>query len=273
MNYNIINTVRDDYFVHPNGLAFDFRSKSDVTFIMFMGGISKKYFDIKQRLDFWRKLIHKNSNIDPNVIIVADVNENTVYEFNFHGIDGICNDIWELSKIILDKLYLQGTTKKTIIYGDCGAAIPIALSSTIVPYHSMILTTPYFTVLGSEHEFDTGQYSVWHSKQISVHNYNKNQNYKNYFDTLNYFDEFTKNHTNLLNLHWATNIIGTDLLFRHKANSLPKRSNISIVDHTIPNKIEGHILSSYLFSTGKLQSIVTEQIKIQKNILDTNFSK
>lgn len=262
--------LTSDYFVHPNGLAFDFTSKSDITFIMFMGGISKKYFDIKQRLDFWKKYISKNTNVNPNVIIVADVSENHVYEFNFHGIEGICNDIWELSKIILDKLYLKGCTKRTIIYGDCGAAVPIALSSTIVPYHSMILTTPYFTVLGSENEFDISQYSIWHAKQISAHNYTKNQNYKNYFDTLNYFDEFTKNSTNLLNLHWATNIVGTDLLFRHKANQLPKRTNITITDHTIPDRIEGHVLASYLFSVGKLQKLVTEQVVIQKNILYTS---
>jgi hypothetical protein len=270
MNYGIINTIEDDLFVHPNGFAFDFKSKADITFIMFLGNISKKYFNVKQRLDYWKKQIKRDTKIDVNVVIIGDIRENDLYIANYTGIDGICNSVWELSKILLDIIYTKQKTKRTVVFADCGGSIPAALSSSVVPYHSMTLTTPYFTILGSENEFDTSQFSMWFARELSINIYNNLSEYKQYFDILDYCDRYIQNSNQMLNLHWATNIIGTDLLFRNRANLLPKKMNLIITDHFIPLHIEGHMLSSYLFSTRKYQKLIAEQIDIQKKILDNN---
>lgn len=268
MSQQQINTIEYDYFIHPNGLGFDFRSKSDITFIMFMGGISKKYFDVKQRLDFWKAQIKRDTKIDVNVIIIGDIRENNLYIANYNGIDGVCNSVWELSKILLDTVYFKRKSKRTVVFADCGGAIPALLSSSIVPYHSLNFTTPYFKILGSENEFDTSQFSMWFSRELSINIYNTVSEYKEYFDILHFCDQYTQNPNQILNLHWATNIIGTDLLFRNRANLLPKRLNLTITDHIIPPNVEGHLLASFLFTKRKYQKMIAEQIDIQKKILD-----
>lgn len=261
--------ITDNTFFHPNGLGFDFSSKSEITFIMFLGHISNRFFDVQGRVTLWKNLIKKTTNEDINVVIVGDVRENNIYSCNYEGVEGVCGSIWELAQILLEKLYLQGTTKRTVVFADCGGAIPAILTSTIVPYQSVNFTTPYCTIMGSENEFDINEYSLWYSRDASIQIYNTNKNYLKYYDTLKYYDEYTNNPNHFLSLYWASTIKGTDLLFRNKANFLTKRSNLRIIDYKVPNHVEGHVLASYLFSTGKLQKLVTEQIKIQKQILSS----
>lgn len=270
--HGIINTINHNLFVHPNGLAFDFRSGADITFVIFLGNISKKYFNVRQRLDFWKNQIKRDVKFDVNVIIIGDIRENDLYIANYTGIDGVCNSVWELSKILFDVIYLKRSTKRTVVFADCGGSIPAVLSSTIVPYHSMTLTTPYFTIIGSENEFDTSQFSIWFARELSINVYNNLSEYKQYFDILDYCERYIQNSNQMLNLHWATNIIGTDLLFRNKANLLPKKDNLTITDHIVPPKVEGHMLASYLFSTRQYQKLIADQINIQKKILDSNNS-
>ena len=271
MHYGVINSLNDDYFVHPNGFAFDFKSKAKLTFVMFLGNLPKKYFNLKQRLDFWKTQIKRDTKTEINVVIVADVRENTLYGANYSGVEGVCNSVWELSKILLDTIYLKNQTTRTIVFADCGGCIPAMLSSSIVPYHSVNLTTPYFQIIGSENEFDTSQFSMWFARELSINIFDTLQQYNNYFDVLSFCDQYTKNPNQILNLHWATNIIGTDLLFRSKAELLPKRPNLTITDHVLPLNIEGHMLATYLFNKREYQKMVAKQIDIQKKILDNSF--
>lgn len=270
MSSGIVNTINDNYYVHPNGFGFDFRSKSEICFIMFYGNVSQKYFNVEKRIKFWKNQIKRDTKLDVNVIVIGDIRENAQYACNYNGVEGVCNSVWELAKILLDVIYFRGHSKKTIVFADCGGAIPALLSSSLVPYHSLNFTTPYFSIYGSENEFDTSQFSMWLARDICINIFNTCQDYKVYFDTFQLCDQYTSNHNQILNLHWATNIIGTDLLFRHKANLLPKRSNLKIVDHIIPRNIDGHLLATYLFNSRKLQKLVAEQIDIQKKILDNN---
>jgi hypothetical protein len=270
MNQGIVNTLQDDTFFHPNGFGYDFSTKSEITFIMFLGHLSSKFFDIKGRVLFWKDTIKKETNTNVNIIVIGDVRENKIYGCNYQGVEGVCTSIWELSQILLEKLYLQGTTKRTIVFGDCGGAIPAILSSTIVPYHSVNFTTPYCTIMGSENEFDINEYSLWYSRDASIEIYNTNKDYQQYYDTLKYYDQYTENPNNILNLYWSSTIKGTDLYFRNKANLLAKRPNLKIVDYKVPNHIEGHLLASYLYKTNKLQKMVADEVDIQKKILDNN---
>lgn len=264
----IVGTIQDSYYIHPNGLGFNFTNRAEITFVMFLGGAPAST-TIKKLLDFWTNYFQKKLKKNINVVIIGDKKtDGKFYAANYSGIENVCNNVWELSKILYDLLYKKFLTKRVVVFGDCGGSIPAILSSTVVPYHSITLTTPYYEVIGSEHEFDTSQYSMWYSRELSIDCYNNQANHKSYFKTIEYFDEYTKNSNNVLNLHWANTIIGTDLLFRHKANLLPKRQNIRIIDHAVPKSVEGHMLIKHLVNTGQYYKMVAEEIKIQQLIID-----
>lgn len=266
----IINTINDDYFVHPNGLGFDFTSKSDISFVMFLGYEPKKNKQIKNILDYWKKRLDYKSKFKVNVIIIGDRREYDHYIANYYGIEGVCENLWDLSYILLNKLYLKGTTKRTVVFADCGGSIPAMLTSIKVPYHSINLTTPYMSVIGSDHSFDTSQYTMWHSRELSIWVYDNSTEYKQFFETIDYYDLYSRNNDAMLTMHWANNIIGTDRLFRDMANNLPKRPNIKIIDHIVPHNIEGHKLAKYLFDTKKYEQLIVDECNVQKARLNVD---
>ena len=266
---NQIGTIENSYYVHPSGLAFDFRNKSAITFILFMGAaVSIK--PLKTYLDFYNKLFYRKLKKLVNVVIVADRQPNTLmYTGNYRGISGLCDSVWQLGKLLNHIIYEKHHTERTKVFGDCGGSLPAILTSTVVPYHSITFTTPYYEVLGNKNEFDVEQYSMWFARNHSVYTFDNLSEHKPYFDTIEYYDEYTKTTENQLNLHWASNIKGTDLLFRHKANMLPKRSNLRIIDHLVPSDVEGHMLIKWLSNTGLYYSMILDEIKIQQAIIDT----
>lgn len=264
----IIGSLDSKYYVHPNGLGFDFTSNSDITFLMFLGYEPRKTKTIKGLVDFWKKQIQKKTKFDVNIVIIGDRRDYDHYIVNYQGIEGVCDSLWELSNILFERLYLKGSTKRTIVFGDCGGAIPAMITSVKIPYHSINLTTPYMTILGKETTFDISQYTMWHSRELCAWIHDTNADFKEYFDTIDYYESYTKNSNNMLTLHWATNIIGTDKLFRDRAGMLPKRPNLKIIDHIIPNHIEGHKLVSYLYQSKKYQQMITDEIILQKISLE-----
>lgn len=267
-----IGTLDDAYCVYPNGLAFDFRNKADITFVMFMGA-AIKIKPLKKYLDFYGKFFYRNLKKFVNVVIVADRKEQTgIYAGNYGGIYGLCDNVWEIGKILKQIIYEKNHTQRTVVFGDCGGSLPAMLTSTIVPYHSINFTTPYYEILGSDNDFDSSQYSMWFARNHSIYIFDNFTKLKKHFDTISYFDEYTKNSQNQLNLHWASNIIGTDLMFRHKANMLPKRNNLRIIDHIVPANVEGHLLIQWLISTGLYYNMILDEIKIQQSIIDTTFN-
>jgi len=267
-----VGSLSENYFVNPNGLAFDFTNKSDITFIEFVGANNTLY-SVKKKLDFYKKFLFSKLAKHINVVIVGDNKLNgKLYTCNYSGVLGTCNSVWELGNILYNKIYIENNTKKTVVFGDCGGSLPAILTSTIVPYHSINFTTPYYQVIGGNHDFDTSQYSIWFAREICVHVHNTENSYKQYFDTLDFYEQYTRNQSNYLNLHWANTVVGTDLLFRDKAKLLPKRSNFKIIDHLVPSTVEGHLLASYLVKTKKWYQMIIEEIKIQQSIIDT-FNK
>lgn len=270
---NQIGTLLDDYHVFPNGLAYDFTNRSDITFILFMGaGPAANAKPLKNYLDFYSKYFYRKLKKCINVVIVADRQpQNLIYTGNYSGIFGLCNNVWELGKILKHLVYEKFCTKRTVVFGDCGGSLPAILTSTMVPYHSITFTTPYYEILGSENDFNVDQYSMWFARNHSVYIFDNLPEFKKYFDTIDYYDEYTKNSENQLNLHWASNIIGTDLLFRHKANRLPKRNNLRIIDHMVPSHVEGHLLIKWLVNTGLYYNMILDEIKIQQSIIDTKL--
>jgi len=260
--------LNTNYYVNPNGLAFDFRDNSEITLIKFLG-YEVKQKPIEHLLRFWKTLSRKLAGSDCNIVIVTDRGNNRHYIANYFGIENVCNNVWELSKLLNDKIYLNSKTKRCIVFADCGGTIPAILSSTIVKYHSINVTTPYLTIVGSENEFDTNQYTLWYSRELCVEIYHDAQEFRDYYDTLQYYDRYTQEPDSLLNMHWASNVKGTDLYFRNRANQLPKRSNITITDHVLPAHIEGHNLTKYLWANKQYQGLLKQQLLIQKGYLDT----
>lgn len=266
MEYTSI--IESKRFIHPNGLAFDFSTNSDITFLIFVGyePLSKP---MHVMLQFWKKLTKKLAGQDINVVFIADRGSNKFYKANYFGIQNVCDNVWELGKLLYDKMYLKANTKRAIVFADCGGTIPAILTSTLVPYHSLNMTTPYLTIIGSENEFNTNQYTLWHSRELSKEIFLEANKFQSYFDTLAYYDLYTQNPNNLLNLHWANNILGTDLWFRNRAEQLPKRPNLTITDHILPANLEGHNLTKHLWADKTYQKMIKKQLEIQKSYLGT----
>lgn len=272
MNYT--GTIESNYYANPNGLAFDFTDRSEVTLLQFQGlGTSSNL--ITDVMSFWKKVISRKLKRQVNVIIIKDMRSSGIhaghYTANYEGIVGVCENIWELCKLLNDKLYLKnGTTKRSVVFADCGGSIPAILTSILVPYHSMNFTNPYLTVLNPENEFEIKSTGMWFAKDTCVYAHDKLTDYKSWFQTLQYFDEYTKNPNVQLNLHWATNLVGSDLLFRNEAEKLPKRSNIKITDHLVPNHVQSHLLEKFLFNNRKYMTLVTDEIKTQFASIEAN---
>jgi len=271
MNY--IGTLESNYYANPNGLAFDFTDKSEVTFIQFQG-MGENSNIITDVVSFWKNVVFHKLKKKINVIIIKDNRLHGLhtghYTANYHGVVGAVDNIWELCQLLNDKLYLKnGTTKRTVVFADCGGSIPAILTSILVPYHSMNFTNPYLTVLSPNNEFEVTSNGMWYAKDTCVYAHENLQDYQPWFETLQYFDNYTKNPNVQLNLHWATNLIGSDLLFRNEAERLPKRVNIKITDHNVPSNIESHLLEKYLFQNRKYLKLVTDEVKAQYAIVET----
>jgi len=254
----------DQVFIHENGIGFDFSDRSPVTFIQFNGLGGPTTSSIARTLVFWKKHFFNKLGQHVNVVSIRDANrDHGVYIANYLGIMGVCDSFFGIANILNEKLYTNGTTKKTVVFADSGGSIPAILTSADVPYHSLNLTTPYLKVIGGEHEFDVSQFTNWLSRKHCIYAHDNVGHMKSYFNVIDFLDDYVQNPSVQLNMHWSTDIIGTDLLFRNNANALKHYANVSIEDHETPPEIDGHMLLRHLINTKKYYSMVNTEIRAQ----------
>lgn len=256
--------ITDSVFIQENGLGFDFSDQSEITFVQFNGIGGPGTSSVAKILTFWKRYFYKKFGHHVNVVLVRDGGrEFGEYTANYLGIAGICSSVFELANLLNNKIYLKnGTTKKTVVFADCAGAFPAVITSSIVPYHSINLTTPHLRILGTNQDFDSSQKSAQIAKTHSSWIYEEIPEMRPWFDTIGYLESFTTRPENFLNLHWAKNITGPDLMFRNQASQL-KKSNVSITDHEIPLDVEGHQLIRHLISTKEYYRLVDTEVYAQ----------
>lgn len=260
-----LGNIDDPIFIRDKAMGFDFSDRSEITFIIFYGLVGPDASSIAKSLGFWKKFFYSKMGHHVNVVGITDGGRDFgVYSANYLGIPGICSSTFELANLLNDKLYLRnGTTKRTVVFADCGGTIPAILTSSVVPYHSLNLTTPYLKVIGSEQEFDSSQYSVWIARKHAEWAHVELAHMKQWFNTVEYLDMYIRNPNSQLNMHWAKNIIGTDLLFRDSVRILENKTNVMITDHEIPPEIDGHMLQRHLITSRKYFTLVNNEIRSQ----------
>lgn len=254
--------VDDSVFILEDRLGFDFSDKSPVTFVYFNG--MGTHTPIAKSLRFWKNFYYKRLAQHINVMIVRDEGRQyNRYSANFLGVLGVCEDTVGISNFLNEKLYVKGTTKRTVVFADCGGAFPAVCSSVFVPIHSLNLTTPYLKVIGNDQELTTAGHTVWIAKEQSVWVWNELSHMNTWFDTATYLEQYCQNPSSQLNMHWATNVLGSDLMFRHTAEHLKKYPNVTITDHVMPPGMEGHLLQKYLIESNKFFSLVGQELRVQ----------
>lgn len=240
--------LTDKIFIKDSIIGFDFSKNSPVTFITFdgAGGWGSK---LSKRMLFWGNLFHKHLGHHVNVVCIRDGNRNfNHYSVNFLGLQGICENFADLGNLLNEKLYLKGSTRRTLVFGDCGGAVPAMLTSTIVPYHSILLTNPILEIERPGTDFSVSTHSSSYIKKISNWLYENLPEYRDYFDSslIYYLDKFTDQPNTSLDLHWASSVTGIELYYKNQAEFLKLKSNVKIQTHVID--IDAHLLQPWLIS-------------------------
>lgn len=240
-----MNTINDDYFVLEGSLAFDFTAKSDITIVFFLGAASNTdRHNIENQIKIIKQGLAASGRI-VNAMVITD-GDNPGYSCNFLGIPGICDNLEELSNLINKKLYWQGTTKRTIVIADCGGAVPAVITSSMVDYHSMFLTTPHLRVFPDARNFTMPDRIAHYGSNVHVWIAKNLLAFEGFFDCLDFLDKYINKYDTRLSINYAKTVQGSDLKMRDLLSIYKYKTNVSINDWNIPDTYSPHSLIRWM---------------------------
>lgn len=258
----------DKYFAQDGALCYDFTSDSDVTIVIFYGAVDAAIrADITPKMSRVKKAIQDRGR-DVNLMIITDGN-NPQYSCNFHGVAGVVDSLDDLSNFISKKLY--GPSRRTIVITDCGGAIPALISSSMVKYHSLLFTTPYFEVINFEDNYTVKDASTAYSINSQTWIRKNLASYGGMFNCLSYLDNFINTSDTRVSMHFAKSIYGSDLKMREFLNIYKHKPNVKTTDWEMPPDLNPHLLAQWLAKDGRMLDLICNEIDFQTACIQPKF--
>jgi hypothetical protein len=153
-------------------------------------------------------------------------------------------------------------TRRTVVSSDCAGAGMALNTSRLVPYHSMVLTSPYLDVLHRDSVFEERYKATNISLDLCNDIYNKySAAHIDEFNCTRALENFVSNPNVHVSIHWSNKIYGSDLMFRNSVMYLEKKLNFVVVEHDTPVDTDPHILLKWLQETKQHVPLVMEALR------------
>lgn len=247
-------------YIKEHSLCFNFTCPSDIVIVNFLNFAPIFKGELKEITD---KI---SSSLQVNYMTICGGNANYAYRFNLDGIIGF--DSWTDPYLIGDFLYelllVRNKFKYIIFTGDCGGAYTALLASKKVPVHSFLFTTPSITISDFREQ-------GWIEEKVNAYKIKKyacdNMSFlQGNFDAFPIFLSHVNNGTKI-NIHWAINVVKTDLYEKNRVEAISNKRNLTITLHQIPHDMNPHHLRDWLNQTARMELYFIQEINIAKAYL------
>lgn len=261
MTTSISEILDKKEYSKEHSMCLNFTYPSDIVIVNFLNFAPSYKGELKEMTDTM------SSTLQVNYMTICGGNAfGHGYRFNLDGIPGF--DLWTdpyyLSDFLYELLLVRNKFKYIIFVGDCGGAYTALVASKKVPVHSFLFTTPSINVGDfSEKGFTEEQISGYGIRRYACDNMNL---VKDHFDAFPIFLNHVNNGTTI-NIHWANNVVKTDLYEKTRVEAIVDKKNMSITLHQIPHDINPHHLIHWLNQTSRMELYFIKEINIAKAYL------
>lgn len=261
MSTSILKLLDFKEYTKEHSLCFNFTYPSDIAIVNFLNFAPAIKGELKEMTDRMSSLLQVNC-----MSICGSNSKNHAYRFNLDGIPEF--DLWTdpyfIGTFLYELLIVKNKFKYIIFVGDCGGAYTALLASKNIPVQSFLLTTPSITISDFREQ-------GWVKEQVSAYDIKKyacdNLSFlKENFDTFPIFLNHVNNGVQI-NVHWANNVVKTDLYEKNRVEAITDKKNLTITLHNIPYGKNPHHLIDWLTKTSRIDLLLIQEIKIAKAYL------
>jgi len=246
-------------FCLSGSIAFDFSNNFPITYVDFLN------FSNNKDLEYRTTSSSNYYGVNYVIIVGGDNTKANDFRYNLDGIKGLSEwqDPFYIGNFV-KQLLIKNNSKYNIFYGDCAGAFTALIASKNAPVNSIILTSP--TINASDFsELNIENIQGFHFRKNIIKTINIDKNILDAFPILiNNIDQGVRT-----SIHWANNVIGSDLYEKNRVLNLPKNLNLNIIEHQLPPTKNPHFLANWLVDTKQFFNIIKEEIQIGNTILST----